>query len=60
MKKFIARTAALLAAAVMTASAAVSCSDKDEHDDHDHDHQVVGKDEIPDDANISLDDMPYG
>ena len=60
MKKFIARTAALLAAAVMTASAAVSCSDKDEHEDHDHDHQVVGKDEIPDDANISLDDLPYG
>ena len=58
MKKFIARTAALLAAAVMTASAAVSCSDKDEHDEHEH--HIVGEDEIPDDANISLDDLPYG
>lgn len=61
MKRFIARTAALLAAAAMTASAAVSCSDKDEHDDHDHhDHQVVGEDEIPDNVNIGLDDLPYG
>lgn len=59
MKKFIARTAALLTAVVMTASAAVSCSDKEEADDHDHhDHQLV--EEIPDDVNIKLDETPYG
>ncbi|MBO4524141.1 MAG: hypothetical protein J5723_05595 [Ruminococcus sp.] len=58
MKKVIARIAVLLVSFVMTASAAVSCNDKDDHDHDDHNHNIV--EEIPDDVNMKLDDMPYG
>ncbi|WP_295086227.1 hypothetical protein [Ruminococcus sp.] len=58
MKKVIARIAVLLVSVVMMASASVSCNDKDDHDHDDHDHNLV--EEIPDDVNMKLDDMPYG